>query len=210
MDDRRRPRLPRVTKKDGQTVIISGLDKVVTAFNIVKRSGAWETVNLWENPDVGLYMSNGVVLRDVHRPVAQEQRAVLQSGCEDGQDDLDEPAATGDQRRDHARRRSAVRVERGCRAHRDEDRPERLRAGRHIFGTHIFGRRSGDMGATSHLRWSPVRERRVGADAVDAELNGRATTEPKVWWLLRPPATRARTGQRASVTVRRSRLQPLS
>ena len=49
----------------GRTVIISGLDQGVTAFNVVKRNGNWETVTVWENPDVGLYMTNGVVVRDV-------------------------------------------------------------------------------------------------------------------------------------------------
>jgi outer membrane protein assembly factor BamB len=48
----------------GDTVIMSGLEKPVTAFRIVNRSGTWTTENVWENPEVSLYMTNGVVARD--------------------------------------------------------------------------------------------------------------------------------------------------
>jgi outer membrane protein assembly factor BamB len=46
------------------TVIVSGLDKGVTAFKIVKTSGGWDTENVWENTDVSLYMANAVVVND--------------------------------------------------------------------------------------------------------------------------------------------------
>jgi outer membrane protein assembly factor BamB len=48
----------------GQTVIVSGLDKGVTAFRILKKNGRWETENVWENADVSMYMTNGVVVND--------------------------------------------------------------------------------------------------------------------------------------------------
>jgi outer membrane protein assembly factor BamB len=49
----------------GGMIIISGLDRPVTAFRILKRNGAWTTENVWENPDVPLYMANAVVVRDM-------------------------------------------------------------------------------------------------------------------------------------------------
>jgi outer membrane protein assembly factor BamB len=49
----------------GGTVIVSGLDKPVTAFRIVKRAGGWTTENVWENPSVPLYMANAVIVRDL-------------------------------------------------------------------------------------------------------------------------------------------------
>jgi outer membrane protein assembly factor BamB len=46
------------------TVIVSGLDKGITAFKIVKKNGGWDTENVWENTDVSLYMANAVVVND--------------------------------------------------------------------------------------------------------------------------------------------------
>ena len=48
----------------GQTLIVSGLDKGVTAFKVVKTNGQWNTENLWENTDVSMYMTNGVIVHD--------------------------------------------------------------------------------------------------------------------------------------------------
>ena len=48
----------------GQTVIVSGLDKGVTAFKVVKANSQWNTVDVWENTDVAMYMTNGVIVRD--------------------------------------------------------------------------------------------------------------------------------------------------
>ena len=47
-----------------QTVIVSGLDQGVSAFRIVKRNNAWATENVWENKQVSLYMTNGVLVND--------------------------------------------------------------------------------------------------------------------------------------------------
>jgi outer membrane protein assembly factor BamB len=47
-----------------QTVIVSGLDQGVSAFRIVKKNGAWATENVWENAQVSLYMTNGVIIND--------------------------------------------------------------------------------------------------------------------------------------------------
>jgi len=47
-----------------QTLIISGLEQPVVALNVVKRSGKWDTVSVWENSSVSLAMSNAVVARD--------------------------------------------------------------------------------------------------------------------------------------------------
>jgi outer membrane protein assembly factor BamB len=49
----------------GDTVIVSGLEKGVTAFKILKRGNGWTTENVWENQDVSLYMSNAVAVRDL-------------------------------------------------------------------------------------------------------------------------------------------------
>ncbi len=46
------------------SVIVSGLDKGITAFRIVRKGGRWETENIWEKTDVGLYMTNAVVVND--------------------------------------------------------------------------------------------------------------------------------------------------
>ena len=48
----------------GQTVIVSGLDKGVTAFKLVKANGQWNPVDVWENTEVSMYMTNGVVVHD--------------------------------------------------------------------------------------------------------------------------------------------------
>jgi outer membrane protein assembly factor BamB len=48
----------------GQTVIVSGLDKGVTAFKVVKANGQWNPVNVWENTEVSMYMTNGVIVHD--------------------------------------------------------------------------------------------------------------------------------------------------
>jgi outer membrane protein assembly factor BamB len=48
----------------GNTVIVSGLEKGVTAFRIVKNASGWDTENVWENSDVALYMTNAVIVRD--------------------------------------------------------------------------------------------------------------------------------------------------
>jgi outer membrane protein assembly factor BamB len=48
----------------GQTVIVSGLDKGVTAFKLVKANGQWTSVDVWENTEVSMYMTNGVIVHD--------------------------------------------------------------------------------------------------------------------------------------------------
>jgi outer membrane protein assembly factor BamB len=46
------------------TVIVSGIQKPVTAFRIVKKGNGWDTETVWENADAALYMTNAVVVRD--------------------------------------------------------------------------------------------------------------------------------------------------
>jgi outer membrane protein assembly factor BamB len=46
------------------TVIVSGLEKPVTSFRIVKKNGGWDTENVWENGGVSMYMANAVVIND--------------------------------------------------------------------------------------------------------------------------------------------------
>jgi outer membrane protein assembly factor BamB len=45
-------------------VIVSGLDMPVTALRIRKGASGWEAATIWENPDVPLYMANGVIAGD--------------------------------------------------------------------------------------------------------------------------------------------------
>jgi outer membrane protein assembly factor BamB len=46
----------------GQTVIISGLGMPVTAFRVIKRGDQWVSENVWENNDVTMDMSTGVLV----------------------------------------------------------------------------------------------------------------------------------------------------
>ncbi len=48
----------------GDTLIVSGLDKPVTAFRIVRNGAEWTTQDVWENAEVALYMSNAVLVGD--------------------------------------------------------------------------------------------------------------------------------------------------
>ncbi len=48
----------------GTIVVISGLEKGVTAFRPVKRGTQWTTENVWDNQELSLYMTNGVIVRD--------------------------------------------------------------------------------------------------------------------------------------------------
>jgi outer membrane protein assembly factor BamB len=48
----------------GKTIIVSGLANPVTAFTVVKRNTGWVTEEVWQNPDVSLYMSNAVLAGD--------------------------------------------------------------------------------------------------------------------------------------------------
>lgn len=46
----------------GQTVIISGLGMPVTAFRVLKRGDQWVSENVWDNNDVTMDMSTGVLV----------------------------------------------------------------------------------------------------------------------------------------------------
>ena len=48
----------------GDTIIVSGQDKGVSAFKPVKRGNQWTTDTVWDNQDVALFMSNGVLVGD--------------------------------------------------------------------------------------------------------------------------------------------------
>jgi glucose dehydrogenase len=43
-------------------VIVSGLEKSVTSFTVVRRNGQWTPEDVWENPEVTMDMSTGVVI----------------------------------------------------------------------------------------------------------------------------------------------------
>jgi outer membrane protein assembly factor BamB len=48
----------------GGNLIVSGLEKGVTSFKVLKRDNQWTTENIWENQDVSLYMTNAVIVGD--------------------------------------------------------------------------------------------------------------------------------------------------
>jgi len=48
----------------GETIIVSGQDLGVTAFRAMKRNDQWRTDTVWENPEVSMFMSNPVLVRD--------------------------------------------------------------------------------------------------------------------------------------------------
>jgi len=47
-----------------QTLILSGLDKGTMAIRVIKRGQKWETEQLWQNPEVSMYMNSPVVSGD--------------------------------------------------------------------------------------------------------------------------------------------------
>lgn len=66
----RRPYAVRATRNAvtpivvGQTVIVSGLEKSVSAFTLVRRDGAIVPEDVWDNAEVTMDMSTGVVIDD--------------------------------------------------------------------------------------------------------------------------------------------------
>lgn len=64
----RRPYTVRATRNAvtpivvGQTLIVSGLGMPVSAFRPINRNGQWTLENVWENADVNMDMSTGVVI----------------------------------------------------------------------------------------------------------------------------------------------------
>jgi len=48
----------------GDTLIVSGLEKGVTAIKPVKRGTEWTADTVWHNDDASLYMTNGVIVHD--------------------------------------------------------------------------------------------------------------------------------------------------
>jgi outer membrane protein assembly factor BamB len=49
----------------GQTLIISGLEKGITAITPRRQDGKWVAENAWDNQEMSLYMSNAVLSRDI-------------------------------------------------------------------------------------------------------------------------------------------------
>lgn len=64
----RRPFAVRATRNavtpiiSGQLVIVSGLEKPVTAFTVSRRDNQWTTTDVWENTEVSMDMSTGVLV----------------------------------------------------------------------------------------------------------------------------------------------------
>jgi outer membrane protein assembly factor BamB len=49
----------------GQTLIVSGYEKPVAAFRVLRKDNQWATQDVWENPAVSLYMSDAVIVQDM-------------------------------------------------------------------------------------------------------------------------------------------------
>jgi outer membrane protein assembly factor BamB len=49
----------------GQTVIVSGNGGPTVAFTVAKSGSQWTTTNVWENPDIPLRLTNGVIVGDL-------------------------------------------------------------------------------------------------------------------------------------------------
>ncbi len=49
----------------GETLIVSGNEGPLTAFTVARRNNQWVTENVWENADVPLGLSNGVMVGDM-------------------------------------------------------------------------------------------------------------------------------------------------
>jgi len=49
----------------GQTLIVSGNGGPTTALTVAKRNNQWVTETVWENADVPLRFSNGVIVQDM-------------------------------------------------------------------------------------------------------------------------------------------------
>jgi outer membrane protein assembly factor BamB len=49
----------------GQTVIVSGNGGPTVAFTVAKNGTQWTTTNVWENPDIPLRLTNGVIVGDL-------------------------------------------------------------------------------------------------------------------------------------------------
>lgn len=58
----------------GQTVIVSGFQKPVSAFRIVHKGNQWATENVWENTSTALYMADAVVAGDTMFGMSQRNR----------------------------------------------------------------------------------------------------------------------------------------
>ena len=149
-----------------QTVIVSGLDKGVTAFRIVKKNGGWDTENVWENSDVSLYMTNGVIVNDTLVSLSHKN-----SGQFFGLD-----ARTGKTVWTSAPRQAtnAAITRAGNLLFVLKDDAELIVArlgpkGLETVRTYTR-RRQRDLGGAHHLRQPAVREGRRLAGALDAEL----------------------------------------
>jgi outer membrane protein assembly factor BamB len=57
----------------GKTLIVSGLDKAVTAFTVTKRNNGWVTVDVWHNDGVSMYMTNAVLAGDAIYGMSQRK-----------------------------------------------------------------------------------------------------------------------------------------
>jgi outer membrane protein assembly factor BamB len=48
----------------GNAIIIGGYQKPTTAFRVVQKGDQWITVDMWENPEISQFMTNGVMIGD--------------------------------------------------------------------------------------------------------------------------------------------------
>ena len=69
----------------------------------MKTNGQWNTDNVWENTDVAMYMTNGVIVHDTFVALSHKNSGQFFAlDARTGKTRLEERAPSGDQRRDRA------------------------------------------------------------------------------------------------------------
>ena len=152
----------------GNTIIVAGQGKPLTSYIVANKGGKWVADLAWENPQVQMSFSNGVLVGD-----AIFSMSPLNSGqffwadAKIGKDAVALGPAPGRQCGDYALGRSVVRAER---LRRTDDR--KSDAGRRVHADQdIHGGDERDVGAARDLGQSHFRERHRHAGVVDAELS---------------------------------------
>lgn len=58
----------------GDTIVVAGYQKPTSAFRVVRKGNEWTTEDLWENPGISQFMTNGVMVGDRLFGLSQRNR----------------------------------------------------------------------------------------------------------------------------------------
>jgi outer membrane protein assembly factor BamB len=58
----------------GDTVIVAGYQKPTSAIRVVRKGNQWTTEDVWENPEIQQFMTNGVMVGDILFGLSQRNR----------------------------------------------------------------------------------------------------------------------------------------